>query len=64
MDAINRARRRFYLRPGYLARHAGDLFRLALTRRSASWEFASRVLFGPRIANTAAPLASPNQRAA
>ena len=25
MDAINRAKRRFYLRPGYLARHAGDV---------------------------------------
>jgi len=64
MDAISRARRRFYLRPGYIARHAGDLLRLALTRGSATWEFASRVLFGPRIASTPAPLPRPDQRAA
>ena len=29
MDAINRAKRRFFLRPAYLARHAGDIARLA-----------------------------------
>ncbi len=28
LDAINRAKRRFYLRPGYLVRHAGDILRL------------------------------------
>ena len=29
MDAINRAKRRFFLRPGYMARHVGDVARLA-----------------------------------
>jgi len=64
MDAIERARRRFYLRPRYLARHAGDLFRLALTRGRATWGFASRVLFGAPVPNPAAPLAPRDQRAA
>ncbi len=32
MGAINRAKRRFYLRPGYLVRHAGDIARLAVTK--------------------------------
>ena len=29
MDAINRAKRRFFLRPGYMARHVGDVARRA-----------------------------------
>src|SRR6185436_6052943 len=39
MGAVNRARRRFYLRPAYVTRHAGDLFRLATTK----WTVASRI---------------------
>jgi radical SAM superfamily enzyme YgiQ (UPF0313 family) len=46
MGAINRARRRFYLRPGYLARHTGDVFRLATTKWSMVWHVGLRVLFG------------------
>ena len=61
MGAIDRARRRFYLRPGYLARHAGDLFQLAVTKRGVAWSFASRVLFGGRVTDAIAP---PDQRAA
>ena len=34
MDAINRAKRRFFMRPAYVLRHAGDLARLALTKQS------------------------------
>ncbi|MEO8070499.1 MAG: radical SAM protein, partial [Acidobacteriota bacterium] len=36
MEAINRAKRRFYLRPRYLARHAGDVMRLGLTKWSVA----------------------------
>ncbi len=40
-DAIGRARRRFYLRPRYLARHAWDLARVAFTKPAIT----VRVLF-------------------
>jgi len=49
MAAINRAKRRFYLRPGYLTRHAGDVFKLATTKWSVAWHVGSRVLFGAPI---------------
>ena len=45
-DAINRAKRRFYLRPAYLARHAGDIARLASTKWNLAWHVGSRVIFG------------------
>jgi radical SAM superfamily enzyme YgiQ (UPF0313 family) len=45
MSAINRARRRFYLRPQYLVRHAGDVARLTLTKWSVVSHVASRVIF-------------------
>jgi radical SAM superfamily enzyme YgiQ (UPF0313 family) len=54
MGAINRARRRFYLRPGYLFRHARDLSRLATSKWSLTWHVASRVLFGAGVKDTAA----------
>ncbi len=52
MGAINRAKRRFYLRPGYLARHAGDVSRLAFTKWSVARQVASRVLFGTAVTDT------------
>jgi radical SAM superfamily enzyme YgiQ (UPF0313 family) len=55
MDAINRARRRFFLRPGYVLRHLGDVSRLALTKQSIVWQIASRMLFGARVVDGAAP---------
>jgi len=64
MGAINRAKRRFYLRPSYLARHAGDILRLALTKWGVAWHVASRVLFGTAVTDAAAPAAKPDQRAA
>jgi len=64
MQAIHRARRRFYLRPAYIARHAGDLFRLALTKGGATWGFAARMVFGARVSDVAAPLAPADQRTA
>lgn len=49
MDAINRAKRRFFLRPSYLASHAGDVIKLAVTKWPVAWEIASRMLFGSRV---------------
>jgi radical SAM superfamily enzyme YgiQ (UPF0313 family) len=63
MGAINRARRRFYLRPGYLLRHADDLARLFLTKWPVAWHVASRMLFGTRVADAAPVAAVSDQRA-
>jgi anaerobic magnesium-protoporphyrin IX monomethyl ester cyclase len=49
MGAINRARRRFFLRPGYLARHSADVIRLAASKWSVLWHVASRMLFGTNV---------------
>jgi hypothetical protein len=64
MSAINRARRRFYLRPAYLARHAGDVVRLAVSKWTVAWHVASRVLFGAPVTDAAPARASADQRAA
>lgn len=58
MRAINRAKRRFFLRPAYIRRHAGDLARLALTKQGVAWQVVSRTLFGAPVvdAGSAAPL--------
>jgi anaerobic magnesium-protoporphyrin IX monomethyl ester cyclase len=48
MDAVNRAKRRFFLRPGYFVRHFGDLTRLAVTKQSVAWQIFSRTLFGTK----------------
>ena len=55
MDAINRARRRFFLRPAYVRRHVGDIARLALTKQAVVWKVLSRTLFGARIVDTDVP---------
>jgi radical SAM superfamily enzyme YgiQ (UPF0313 family) len=49
MGAINRAKRRFFLRPGYVARHAGDIARLALTRQGIVWQVLVRTVFGAPV---------------
>ena len=51
MGAINRAKRRFYLRPAYLARHSGDVLRLAVTKSSLAYQMGARVLFGTKVAD-------------
>jgi anaerobic magnesium-protoporphyrin IX monomethyl ester cyclase len=55
METINRAKRRFFLRPAYMMRHLGDLARLALTKHSVAWHIASRTLFGARVVDTREP---------
>ncbi len=47
LAAINRARRRFYLRPSYVARHAGDIARLVTSKWDIAWHLGSRMIFGP-----------------
>ena len=49
MDAINRAKRRFFLRPSYLTRHAGDIARVTLSKQSIVWQVLARTLFGARV---------------
>jgi len=49
MDAINRAKRRFFLRPSYLMRHSGDVMKLAVTKFPVAWEIATRMLFGAKV---------------
>jgi radical SAM superfamily enzyme YgiQ (UPF0313 family) len=46
MDAVRRSMRRFYLRPGYLAAHAGDVVRLASSKWSVAWPLATRMILG------------------
>lgn len=64
MDAINRAKRRFYMRPGYLFRHAGDIWRLATSKWDVSWTVASRMLFSRHPESPSPGSDQPDQRAA
>ncbi|HEX6463395.1 MAG TPA: radical SAM protein, partial [Vicinamibacterales bacterium] len=57
MDAVNRAKRRFFMRPKYLARKLGDVFRLAATKPHIFGQIASRTLFGAKIPRAAQPSA-------
>lgn len=56
MRSINRAKRRFYLRPAYMASHAGDIARLALTKRHVVLQIASQMLLGGRLKKEPAAL--------
>ena len=44
LGMIARARRRFFLRPGYLARHAWDLARVAMTKPAATARLAAGMM--------------------
>jgi len=48
MAALSRARRRFFLRPSYIARHLGDIGRMVLTNQSLVWKIVTRMLIGER----------------
>ena len=54
MEAINRAKRRFFLRPGYVVRHAGDVARLAVTKQAIVWQVLTRTIFGAKVVDTSA----------
>ncbi len=60
MEAINRAKRRFFLRPGYMIRHVSDVARIAVSKQNIVWQVLSRTLFGTRVVDTstAAPTRS------
>jgi radical SAM superfamily enzyme YgiQ (UPF0313 family) len=64
MRFINRAKRRFFLRPGYLLRHTGDVVRLAATKWHVVWHVASRVVFGAKVTDAAPTAPKADQRAA
>jgi radical SAM superfamily enzyme YgiQ (UPF0313 family) len=55
MESINRAKRRFFLRPAYMMRHAGDVLKLATTKQSIVWQVLSRTIFGARVVDTKGP---------
>jgi anaerobic magnesium-protoporphyrin IX monomethyl ester cyclase len=62
MDAVNRAKRRFFMRPAYLARRFGDVVKLAATKPHIFGQIASRTLFGAKIpppAHPASPRSAP-----
>jgi radical SAM superfamily enzyme YgiQ (UPF0313 family) len=63
MAAINRAKRRFFLRPGYIARHVSDVARIALSKQNIVWQVLTRTLFGARVVDTS-PAAAPSRSAA
>lgn len=46
MQAIQRARRKFFLRPRYILRNAGDLMKLAFTKRHIVADVLGQFLFG------------------
>ncbi len=62
MQAINRAKRRFFLRPGYMARHLGDVARLALTKQGIVWHVFTRTVFGARVVDATRPQRSVSER--
>ena len=49
MDAINRAKRKFFMRPGYIASRIGDVVKLAATKPSIFKQIATRTIFGSKI---------------
>lgn len=53
MSAVNRAKRKFFLRPGYLARHFGDALRIVQTKPAIVTSLLSRILFGHPVADPA-----------
>jgi protein-L-isoaspartate O-methyltransferase len=63
MDAINRAKRRFFLRPGYMARHVADVAQIALSKQNIVWQVLTRTLFGAPVVDTSTA-AAPRQSAA
>ena len=63
MNAIQRAKRRFFLRPGYLVRHVGDVARLAASKQAIVGQVLSRMMFGAKVVNTSVQSFSPGSAA-
>jgi anaerobic magnesium-protoporphyrin IX monomethyl ester cyclase len=49
MAALSRARRRFFLRPSYIVRHLGDIFRMLFTSQALVWKVVTRMIIGERV---------------
>jgi radical SAM superfamily enzyme YgiQ (UPF0313 family) len=49
MDAINRAKRRFFMRPSYLSARLGDVMKLAVTKPAIFRQIAARTIFGAKV---------------
>jgi radical SAM superfamily enzyme YgiQ (UPF0313 family) len=62
MEAINRAKRRFFLRPSYMARHVSDVVRIAFSKQNIVWGVLTRTLFGARVVDASA--SAPQRSAA
>ncbi len=54
-DAINRAKRRFFLRPSYVARRLGDVVKLMATKPAIVRQVLARAIFGTRVPAPAPP---------
>ena len=64
MRAVNRAKRRFFLRPRYIARHAGDVARLLLSKPAIVTHLLGRMLLKqPVVDARVAASAGAGQRA-
>jgi anaerobic magnesium-protoporphyrin IX monomethyl ester cyclase len=55
MSAINRAKRRFFLRPRYVLRHFGDIVRLLTTKPHVVGDVLSQFVLGNPAADTTTP---------
>jgi anaerobic magnesium-protoporphyrin IX monomethyl ester cyclase len=57
--AINRAKRRFFLRPSYLARHFADAIRIVQTKPAIVGRLLTRILLGQSVVPAASPPSAP-----
>jgi hypothetical protein len=55
MSAINRAKRRFFLRPKYIVRHMGDVTRLVTTKPHVVSDVLTKFLFGGATTDATPP---------
>lgn len=61
LSAINRAKRRFYLRPRYVLAHLGDILRLTATKWNLALHVGARVILGTKIVDAKRPSAAATQ---
>jgi anaerobic magnesium-protoporphyrin IX monomethyl ester cyclase len=64
MSAINRAKRRFFLRPKYMARHASDVARLLTTKPQVVSDVLTKFLFGGATTDATPPARADRSAAA
>ena len=55
MAAINRAKRRFFMRPAYVARNFRAVVKLAATKPGIVYEILGRAVFGARVQHAHTP---------